>query len=311
MKRLSIFVTLSYLAVFALVSCSKQEGEYFFGALGLDQPRVILSSSVAGNHVVSMYDSEGNFLKRFFDYTAIGGTPRGLAPYGNLGFIVAVDGLDQFDFIGLDGAKTVWGKNAQVPGAYYDITKDSDDNYYVIDANTIEKFDSLGNRIPITAVTPYIATTVGGCTLSTPTSLTINANGQLVVANNVTSTISIYNLTTPPTCATQVAFGNNPRALLSHSNGSLYVITQNNAQETLWRADANAGSAVSLFANTTSVLQDGFALAELPNGNILASSTGTDAVIEFDEDGNLIRTFAKDANTNDVFSILVIGGDGQ
>lgn len=309
MTKLIFLGILSYITLFAFVSCKPKEGEFFHGSLGLNEGRVILSSSVAGTQIISMYDEEGNFLKRLHDYTAVGGTPRGLAKYGALGFIVAVDGLDQFDLISIDGSRTLWGKNVQVPGAYYDIEKDSNNNYYMIDANTIEKFDSLGNRLPPTVATPYIATTIGSCVLSTAVSMAINANGQLVVASNVSGSISVYNLLATPTCASNTAFGNNPRAILSHSNGSLYVVTQANAQETLWKANATGGSPTSLFANNTSILQDGFAMAELPSGNILISSSGTDAIVEFTPDGTFVRTFAKDANTNDVYDIIVLGGD--
>ena len=309
MKKLLVIASLSYLALVLFVSCNPKEGEFFHGALGLGEARVILSSSVAGNQVVSMYDQDGNFIKKLFDYTSISGTPRGLARYGAVSFIVAVDGLNQFDILSIDGSRALWSTNAQVTGNFYDIVRGPEDYYYAIETNSIEKYDSLGNRIPPTSPTPYINTTTGGCVLSTPTGMAINANGQLVVVSSASSNLSVYNLNSTATCASQVAFGNNPRALISHSNGYLYIVTTNNAQETLWRADSDGTNPVSLFANNITILQDGYAMAELPSGNILVSSAGTDSVVEFDPDGNFVRNFAKDSNTNDVFGIAVLGGN--
>jgi len=50
-------------------------------------------------------------------------------------------------------------------------------------------------------------------------------------------------------------------------------------------------------------------MAELPSGNILISSSATDAIVEFTQSGDFVRTFAKDANTNDVYDIIVLGGN--
>lgn len=309
MKKLIFAGILSYLALFLFVSCNPKEGEFFHGALGLNEARVILSSSIAGTQIITIYDQDGNFIDKLADYTAAVGTPRGIARFGALSFIAAIDGLNQFDIISIDKTKSVWATHTQVTGNFFDIEVDSSNNYYAIETNTIEKFDSLGNRIPATIATPFINTTTGLCVLSTPTSLAINSAGQLVVASNVGNTLSVYNLDATITCAAQTAFANNPRALLAHSNGSLYVVTQGAAEETLWRADATGGSPVSLFANNTTILQDGFAMAELPNGHILVSSSGTDSIVEFEEDGTFVKNFAKDANTNDVYDILVLGGN--
>lgn len=309
MKKLLLLGILSYIALFLFVSCNPKEGELFHAALGLGEARVILSGSVAGVHQITMYDQDGNFLKRLYDYTAIGGTPRGLVKHSAIGFVAAIDGLNQFDILGIDGSRALWSTNAQVTGNFYDMEKDSSNYFYAIETNSVEKYDSLGNRIPPTSATPYINTTTGSCVLNTPMSMAVNANGQLVVANNAGNTLSVYNLGATATCAAQTAFADNPRAVHSHSNGSLYVVTQANTQETLWRANADGSSRVSLFANNTTILQDGFAIAELPNGHLLVSSTGTDSIVEFDEEGNFIKNFAKDSNTNDVFDILVLSGD--
>ncbi|MES2768289.1 MAG: hypothetical protein V4596_04015 [Bdellovibrionota bacterium] len=315
MKKLIFVGALSYLAVFLFVSCSPQEGEIFHGALGLNEARVIVSSSIAGSQLITMFDQDGNYLKTLYDYTDIAGTPRGLAKHSAISFIAAIDGLNQFDILSIDGSRSVWSTHTQVTATFYDMIQDSANNMYAIEVvtpasnNQIEKFDSMGKRIPISATTAYINNALGGCTLSTPTSMAINSNGQLTVANNVTSTISVYNLGATPTCAVQTAFGNNPRGLLAHSNGSLYVVTIANAQETLWRADSQGANAQSLFANNITILQDGFAMAELPNGNILVSSFGTDSIVEFTEDGTYVKNFAKSAYTNDVYDILVLGGN--
>jgi len=309
MKKLLIIGLTSYMALLFLVSCQQPTGAYYYGSLGADKPYVIISSTLANNQTVSMYDIEGQLIRRLYDYSSVGGLPFGLAPYGPTTFIAAVDGINEFDLIGIDGSVTKWAANPQVSGNLYDIVLAPDGYYYVIDTNQIEKFDSLGNRLPLTSPTPYINTTLGGCTLSNPTGLTINSDGKLVVVSSSNNSLLFYNLTTPPTCDHAVVFGNTPRAVVSHSNGSLYVVTSAPAQQTLWKTDKNGGSVQSLFANDTSIMSNPYGIKELPNGHLIVSSSGTASIVEFDQNGNFIKNFIKDGNTNSIYNgMLVVGG---
>lgn len=317
MKRYSFLVGIIATYAFGVLffsGCGKNGSTLFYGALGVGETRVIFSSSNGTSQSITMYDANGNFKGLLADYSVTGGTPRGFAYFNPICFLAAIEANDQIEKICLDGtAKTLWAKNAQVTGFNGLLHLPDTKRTLAIDTSTIELFDEEGIRIPPTGATPYIATTIGGCTLSTPTRMVLNADGELVVTNPGNERITVYNISAAaPTCVTSTdfsAFANDPQALLSHSDGNIYVVTIVNAQETLWRADSHGANATSLYANNTAILQDGNALAELPNGNILVSSFGTDSVVEFQTDGTLVRVFAKDSHTVDVYDIHIISGE--
>lgn len=319
MKRNSFVIGIILTYVFAALffaGCSVKEGALFYGALGVGETRVILSSSSGTSQSITMYDGNGNFRGLLADYNVTGGTPRGFAFFSPICFLAAIEASDQIEKICIDGTpKSLWAKNAQVLAYNGLLYLPDSKRVLAIDANTVEMFDNNGIRIPPTGATPYLNTTIGGCVLNAPTRMVLNNDGQLLIANPGNERITVYDISgVTPTCVTSTNFGafaNDPQALLAHSNGSIYVATIVNANETIWRADSLGANATAVFQNQITLIQDANALAQLPNRNILVSSFGTDSIVEITEDGDLVKVFAKDSNTLDVYDIHVISGDSE
>ncbi len=314
MKRnLSLFITFYAIAALLISACAKTGQSYFYGALGVGETRIILNSSSGLFQNTTIYSGEGKFLGVLADYITTGGTPRGLAYLSPICFLSAIEGTDQIDKHCLDqSTPTVWGRSSLIT-SINGLQVLPNGKVLVTDGNTIEMYSTEGIRIPPTGATPYINTTVGGCVLSGPVRMTLNSNDQLVVTNPTNERVNIYDLTTTsPTCVTSVTLpSNDPQAVLAHSDGNLYISTILNTNETIWKTDALGGSPVAIFQNETALMVDAYAIAELPNGNLLISSVGTDSLIEIDTDGNFIKIFAKDSHTADVQDILILSGASQ
>lgn len=298
------------LILITLISCTGDST----GILSLDSTLAtdsyIVLSSWDGNHrSVSYYDINGNYL-RHVDFRDEVITPRGLSLLDNSTIIMSGEGNDSIRFLDLQGNDTLFFGASTFNGGIYDNVYDPvGQTIFAIESNGIEAFDIDGTR----NTAKYIPTTTGACTLSTPVKMIINSLGQLVVSNvGGSDSILTYDITTTPaTCLSSVAFGNNPYAIMEHSNGSLYVATQGDDQ--IYQANLDGSGAVVVWATDTTIINNPQALGELPNGNIIVSSASRDSIEQITTAGVRVGTFPfiQDPLTLNIGDILVIDGSSQ
>lgn len=283
-------------------------GEPFYGALGAGEARIIISTATTGSQSVSMYDEEGNFQAVIKDYTSEALNPRGLVAVDFASFFISVDSNDRID------KGTVFGEvNTEITSAFfsgnlYHMTRISDE-VFAIESNVIESFQiSSGARVG----NPRIATTVGGCTLSTPRGITVNGSNYIVTVGTGNDDLNVYDVSNSAstTCITaNTSMGNiNPTAVTYHSNGNLYVATQGDDSIYQFSGDGS-GTGTAIFNNTTYV-NNPTAILEMSDGSILVASDATNDIVRMDTSGNLVAPvpFMENSFTQLVYSMILMPG---
>lgn len=288
----------------------KSVGTFFAGTLGLGEARVIIASvdntANSINYAVVMYDTSGKFISILSDYTLSNEAPRGLAQISPFKFIVPIDGNDRIDVLDIFGNKTSQPDNTQFNGVLADVIVDSQGRRIAIEANTIEMFDSTGDRVNGVSATPFIAATTGTCILNNPRTMAFTPSGNLVVANFGLNNLLIYSISgTTATCVGPVAAPNGPYAILMHSDGNIYVARR--TSPAVFRASTTGANQTDVYSNA-SYINLPTAMAELPDQTILVANDGINSIERIDTSGNRIGTFIQDAFTNNVSDIIVLRG---
>ncbi|MEM7646793.1 MAG: hypothetical protein AAF203_07790, partial [Pseudomonadota bacterium] len=260
------------IAIF-LLSCGKEEGDVLSLPSGDTEdttttPFLVLNSQDANHRGFAVYTLDGTFVSQT-NFRAEAATPRGLVALDNDSVLMSVDTTDSIYQVGLDGTRTLFHGSAQFNGNIYDTVIGQNGNVYVVESNRIEVFDSTGVRLG----SSLIDTTTGGCTLSNPRGMTLNASGQLVVVNQGgADNVLTYDISgTTATCVSSVAFGNNPYGILLHSDGNLYITTQ--GDDRIYRADPDGSNAVAIWSTDTTLINNPTGIVELENGDLLIASS--------------------------------------
>lgn len=314
-KLLKLFFVLQSLL---LISCGSEEDGINHLASGFAETRIYVVNSqttAPTNYTISVYTEAGNLLATVADYTRIGAPIRGITAVDPFNFLISLENIDRIDNLTALGKTSVFAVHSLFTGTIYDIEKSSDGDVYVIETNTIEKFDSNGVRVGITA-TPYINTTIGGCVLSTPRQIAFNGNtGAMLVTNTGNDRINIYDISSPisATCSSTNTAGGavDPVAILAHTDGNFYVGNNLTANSQIVRYNSTVtGAPTTIFSTNASVILNPTALAELPDGSILVASDGTDSIVRISAAGVVLdNPFIKNANTGSVTDILVVPGE--
>jgi hypothetical protein len=300
--------TIVALLVGGALSCEKKSGSFWVGALGLDEDRIILASQLATALTVSAYDLSGNFIARLADYQAEVNGPRGLAPFDSFHFILSLEGDDRLDMVYMGGGRSTYIQGSLFTGTIGKIVRHPTTlDYFVIEnTNMIERFQITGDRIPVTG-NPFVNGALAPC--AAPASLrtlVINNSGQLLAFQSGAATG--FNYTIGPTvasaCAAVAAQATNVNDVINHSDGNMYWAGTNNQ---IYRASQTMTGSTSIF-NSAATIAAPTAIAELPNGNLIIASDTTDSVEVITTSGTYVGSFAKDVNTQQVHSILVVEG---
>ena len=320
------FLLQSCIGLMILTGCHNPQGDFFAdlaqvndeptGEVG-DQPQlgeglIVLSGGGVNNSLntaISVYDLMGRFKSVLFDYAKLGAWPRGLGLFDPQTLIVSVHGTPRLDLVGFDGSVRTFATHASFTGNIFHLTRDAEGNTYVVKANTVEKFDPNGNRIPVIGVAPFINTTLGLCVLGTPHGLTINENGHLVVVNSGNHRINIYDISgAEPTCVSFETYNNTGVwDVVQHPNGRLYIVGQ--TISALYSANPDGTNFNLLYQYPAANVNPG-AIAVLPDGNLIVATHGTNSVDLFDPEGALLEQgFIKTTQTIQVNSILVVAGE--
>jgi len=315
MKTLRSFVwTILVLATTqtSFLGCSAESDGFFFGALGLNEGRILVVNSQATpfQQTITMYDPSGKFLGVVADTSAENITLRGLSNWNGLSVIVAQETPDQLSLLNLfSGEMSVYVQNVQLTGNIFDVVADRSGNSFVVESNTIERF-SNDQRIPAAGATPYIATTIGACTINTARGLALTANNRLLVVSEGNDRLMLYGLAgaSSATCFTSYnsfVASVNPSDAIAHSDGNLYIV--GNGSDIVYSSpEAAVMNPAQIFLNL-GVVDSPTAIAELPNGNLIVASDVHDSIVEITTSGTLVNAnFIKNAFTSNVVEILVI-----
>lgn len=303
--RFLIFSTL--LLIWA--GCSKPSSDgFYYGSLGGKQKLIITSttSATASPFLIVQYSLDGVFEKVLYDLTFENRVPRGLAMIDPFTFLIStdtVDGILQYSYF--NGVST-WVANANLAGNIYNVAKTSNGDVFVIESNTIESFDSTGNRIGA----PRIGTTIGGCTLSTARGMAVTANDILVVGSQANDDILFYDVSNPAstTCAAaNGTLGNvDPIAIVAHPDGYVYVAHTGGTDAVLRFNGDGSGASTSVFSNLT-VIANPTSMVALPDGTLLVASDTTNNIVRIDTAGNVLNNpFIQDGFTAYVYSMMIM-----
>lgn len=316
------FISVLFAAISSNFSCSKKEGDFFSNLVTSEEnsepdipvpvePRrnyIILSGGGVANSVnttVSLHSLTGEFIHVLVDYAKTAEWARGLA-WSDQGFILtSIEGADRIEAISLSGVATSYAASSSFAGNVFHMTQDDLGNLYVVEGNTVEKFNAEGDRVPLIGATPYISTTLGACTLSTPHGLAINSLGQLVVMSTNNNRILVYDVSSPaPTCVNSVTYNaTGIWDVVQHPNGLLYIVAQ--TTDALYSANPDGSNLTLLYQYTPNTANPG-SIAVLPDQTLLVGTHGTNSIDLFDVQGNRLKEgFIKSAQSVQVNSILV------
>lgn len=299
-----------------LAACAQRTGDFFYGALGLGSPKIVVASQNTGTGVamnVVLYDLNGRLISVLADYTGANDIPKGIAPYDAFSFAVLLDGVDRIARSAIDGtSRSDLTTNSNLTGTLYNLTYDSfSQRYYASEGNTSEAFDRAGNRLG----NPYLGTTISSCVQATTRGLFATDDGRLFAVGDGNDDLLVYDVTSASsaTCIrANTAFAGtvNPWAVMVHSNGSVYVAAQGDDRIYTFDNDGT-GSGTVLWATNTAVINNPTALLELPDGSILVASDGTNSIERIGADGTLIgsASFIRDGFTDQVNQMMLIGGE--
>lgn len=313
----TLFRTILFLQSLLLISCGFEGDGINHLASGLSEARIyVVNSQVTAptSYTVTVYNESGKLLATLADYTRIGAPIRGITAVDPFNFLISLENIDRIDHLSALGKTSTFAVDALFNGTIYDLERSPQGDVYVIETNTIEKFNSQGVRVGITA-TPYINTTIGACVLNTPRQMAFNADtGALLVTNTGNDRINIYNVSSPTsaTCSSTNTSGgaNDPVPILAHTDGNFYVGNYLTANSQIVRYNSTVvGAPTTVFATNASVILNPTALAELSDGSILVASDGTDAIVRISTTGVVLdNPFIKNTYTGSVTDILVVPG---
>lgn len=281
------------------ISCSPSGDS----TLKVRQQVLIIGSGDANNRGLTMYDLEGNLIAPVSDLRDEGGSPRGLISFDDESFLVAADGIDAVYRIFFNGEKQIFHGSNNLSGAIVGLAQGPLGHVYVGESNRIEVFREDGVRLG----NLLIPGTVGACTLNGPQNFTTTEDGRLIVATTGNDRILTYNITEDvATCESSVAFGNDPRGTLVHSNGNLYVATS--GDDAVSRANLDGSGRTIIYQPGLAELRDPLTLVELPNGDILVSSPTTDSIERITVDGERVGStpFIRDAFSQNIRDMKII-----
>lgn len=292
-----------------LSACAGAKGTFFLGALGLGEPRILVASQNTGSYTVSSYDLDGNLMAVLWDSTWENDIPKGIALLDALNFAILLDGNDRIVRRSLiDNTTSSLVNNANLTGTLYQLAYDQAvGRIYAIEGNFIEAFSANGTRVG----NPYIATTVGGCTLSTSRSLVATSDQRLIVTGTGNDLVLIYDVSgATPTCLTSNTSlnGLNPIGMILHSDGNIYVSTQQDDRVYSLAGDGSGGATI-VWATNLGVISNPTELLELPDGSLLVASDGTNSIERIDTSGNQVgsTSFIRNGFTGLVTQMLLIG----
>lgn len=253
---------------------------------------------VSGPGWVSLFDPQGNFVRKIADYTGQTAFPVGLAYTGSGNVLIALDGTDRIESHNLNTSVTTsFGPLVGLSGnPIRDLARRTVDGSLFIsewtNTHNVERYDSLGNR----QQAPYIASTVGGtCNLNGPYGMAyIPGYDRLAVishpAGATSGRLSVYDVSDPanPACVNYVTAApfnaNTPTAVAYHALTNRILVTLSTGN--LVAACQVSGTGCSTIINTPVLVSNPRAITTDGNGYIYVASVDTHTIERFTWSGS-------------------------
>lgn len=309
-------IAVSYATLVAILACSNPSGEFFYGALGLGDQKILVATQNTGSYQVAMYDLNGRLIDVIADYTLANDIPKGIAPFDAFSVAVLLDGVDRISRLSLTGQQVPEiANNSNLTGTLFHLAYDRVlERYYAVEGNTIEAFTKAGARLAGPGVgTPYINTPLGSCAIATARGVAATDDGRLFMVASGNNDLNVYNVsgaTATCTTANTTMGATTPVAVIVHSNGLVYVATQGDDRVYSF-PNSGAGSGTVVWATNLTYINNPTALLEMPDGTILVASDGTNSIERIDTEGNIVgsTSFIRDGFTGIVTQMMLIGGE--
>lgn len=287
--------------------CSVDSGSILPSPNTTDQSYIMIISQTATHKGYTLYDVDGNLVDHLGDFRTVGGTPRGMTYWDSSSVLVSMESPDGIFQLGLDGTLEQFGGSNFLSGNIYDLVQSLDGSYvYIIESNRIERLTAAG----LHQTNNYMDGSVGACTINTPRGLGVSPEGYILVTNQGGSddVLRIDDTGASPSCVSSVAFGNNPYPIMMHSDGNLYVGTQ--GDDSIYVADPDGNNASILWAPGTGILNNPMDMLELPNGDILVSSSVTDTIERVTTAGVRVGSvpFIRSSLSENIIGMVLIQG---
>lgn len=246
------------------------------------QSYILIASGDTNHRGVTSFNLDGSLDEFILDLRAFGSTPNGLATHPDGSFLMSTDGADSILQSNYKDDFSFFYGSGLLNGSVYDIEYNSSlDYFYVVESANIEVFDSNGTRVD----GALIPKTLGACVLVAPRNIHITNDGTLYVADYTADRIHKYDVSSPtPTCINSMdVSGTRPYGVIKHSNGLLYFSSF--TSDAVYTYNENTDVITNIFEPGLSVLRDPKGLVELPDGDVIVSSSVLDTIERIDESG--------------------------
>jgi len=244
--------------------------------------KILIASGDTNHRGITSYALDGSGSENILDLRSFGATPNGLAIGFEGSFLTSVDGADSILSVPYSEDHSFFYGSGLLSGNIYDIEYGPVMNYYyVVESNRIEVFNSSGSR-QASALIPAI---LGACSLTAPRNMHATDDGLLYVADYSGNRILKYDISNhEAVCLESYSVpGLQPYAVIKHSNGLLYFSSY--AQDAIFTLNEGDASTVNIYDPGLTILRDPRGLAELPNGDVIVSSSVMDTIEKIDESG--------------------------
>lgn len=266
---------------------------------------IVISSGDINHSGITSYFIDGSFEEQIIDLRTFASIPMGLAFGSDTSFLANTNGSDSIIEIPYDDTYEFFYGSSQLNGNLYDIEYGPVlDYYYSVESSNIEVFSGAGDRLS----TAIIPNNLAPCNMTGPRNMHATSDGFLYVADFNASRIHKFNVSShTATCeASYDVSGLNPYGVILHSNGLLYITSF--ADDAVYTFDEGTLTLTNIYQPGLTELRDPTGIAEMPNGNILVSSSITDSIEQIDQTGvrQGIEPFIRDIYSLNITDIEVL-----
>jgi DNA-binding beta-propeller fold protein YncE len=261
--------------------------------------RIVIASGDINHRGITSYALDGSDAWNILDLRSFEATPNGLAVGPGNNFLTSVDGADSILSVPYSNQPSFFYGSGLLNGSLYDMELGSVMNYYyVVETNNIEVFNSSGVRL----ASALIPRNLGLCNMTAPRNMHATEDGFLYVADYSANRIHKYDISNHvATCEASISVpGLLPYGVIRHSNGLLYISSF--GDDAVYTLDEDTMTLTNIFQPGLTILRDPRGLAELPNGDVVVSSSIMDTIERIDSDGVRQGT---EPFISDVFSLNI------
>jgi len=267
--------------------------------------RILIASGDVNHTGITSYALDGSDAKYVVDLKSFGAVPNGLAKGPANNFLTSVDGADSILNVPYSANLSFFYGSGLLNGGIYDIELGPVLNYYyVVETNNIEVFNADGVR----QSSALIPRNLGACNMTAPRNMHATDDGFLYVADYSANRIHKYDISNHvATCIFSYTVpGTLPYAVIKHSNGLLYFTSY--SADAVFTLDEDDMTLTNIFAPGLTILRDPRGLTELPDGDVIVSSSVIDTIERIDSSGlrQGFEPFIRDVFSLNITDIEVI-----